>query len=812
MSRLFDAYGRWVGYRPWAALAAVLAVTVVAVVGFTMTAELADDREAFLPGNSELVAAIDKLSESFPASAGLETVQIVLRGDVLSPGGAADSLAATAAAAGHPDLSGYLVAGQPPVSPGGVIAAMVGGPGGGPLGADLASLSQADIDAAIADEANAGLRAVLEGLTVRDGAGAAVGGIGVVTVRAGGDAEGLAEAQLAADEAVASVPLRELESARTLSAGKRNHESDESSRTSSAVLMAIAFAVIAVLLALFYRTVSDVVLGMGGLLLTVVWTLGFQGLLGPDGLGLIGAPNVIGQMVPVVILGLCIDYGIQGTFRYREVKTAGAGASAGISESVAGVMVPLCLAGVTTIISFLTNLLGDISGMADFGVVAGVGVFSGLVVFLTGAPAVRVLLDRRSENQGKQPVIRLADRAIPGAGRLVGAIGNASVRMPSAVLAAVGVLTIVSGVLALRLDSGFNSADLLPGGAESKQDIVFLTENLGGHTEPVTVLVESEITNDRTLRNLLDFRAGIEDPSLRPAAVRGGVTMSLGTYFQSLPADLRTQVYEDLQVGRPNTVTLDGASVQSALDLMRAHDPAAFDAVVAYGAGGDADRTILQFNALTGDPALTRHLFADVDGLWFGNDEDITPIADEIIALEVTDSLTESQLISTLFTIVAAMVVLVLFFWASAFRPMLAVLSALPILVVLVWVLGTMTLLGYSYNVITALITALVIGIGLDYTIHVTHRFVEEIERNDKISEAINATMRTTGGALIGSALTTALGFLVLVFSPIAPIGQFGLLTAITVTYSLIAAVMVLPPMLVIWAAYHAWRNTASSP
>ena len=66
-----------------------------------------------------------------------------------------------------------------------------------------------------------------------------------------------------------------------------------------------------------------------------------------------------------------------------------------------------------------------------------------------------------------------------------------------------------------------------------------------------------------------------------------------------------------------------------------------------------------------------------------------------------------------------------------------------------------------------------------------------------------------TGGALIGSALTTALGFMVLVFSPIAPMGQFGLLTAVTVIYSLVAAVVVLPPMLVIWAAYHRWRQKA---
>ena len=811
MSRLFDVYGRWVGYRPWAALAAVLAVTVVAVIGFTMTAEMADEREAFLPGSSELVTAIDKLSESFPASAELETVQVVLRGDVLSPGGAADSVAATAAAARHPDLSGYLVAGRPPVSPGGLIAAMVAGPGGDPLGVDLASLSQADIDAAIADEANAGLRAVLDELTAHNEAGAAVAGIGVVTVRAGGDVDGLAEAQLAADEAVSSVPLRELESARTVSSGKRDHESDESSRTALVVLMVVAFAVIAVLLALFYRQASDVILGMGGLVLTIVWALGFQGLLGPGGLGLIGAPSVLGQMVPVMMIGLCIDYGIQGTFRYREVRTAGAGVSAGISKSVAGVMVPLGLAGVTTIISFLTNLLGDISGLADFGVVASVGVFSGLVVFLTAVPAVRALLDRRSESQGKQPVIRPVDRAIPGAGALVGTIGNATVRMPSVILAAAGVLALFFGVLATQLGSEFNSADFVPDGTESKDDIVFLTESLGGNTEPVTVLVESEIANDRTLRNLMDFGSAIEDPFRKPAAVSSGITMSLGAYYRSLPAGLQAQIVQDMRLGQPNSLTLDSASVQRALDRMRAHDPAAFDAIVAYGAGGDADRTILQFNALTGDPDRTRELFADVDGLWFGNDEDITPIANEITALEITDSLTESQFISILFTITAALVVLVLFFWATAFRPMLAVLSVLPILLVLVWVLGTMVLLGYSYNVITAFIIALSIGLGLDYTIHVTHRFMEEIERNDRIGEAINVTLRATGGALIGSALTTALGFLVLVFSPIAPIGQLGLLTAITITYSLIAAVMVLPPMLAMWAAYHAWRNAASS-
>ena len=809
MSRFFEVYGRWVGNRPWTALAAVAAVTVVAVFGFAMTAETADVQEAFLPEGSELVTAMDKLSESFPASAELEAVQVVLRGDVLSPAGAADSVVATAAAASHPALSRYLFAARPPVSPGGVIAAMVAGPEGDPRSVDLASLSQGDIDAAIADEANAGLRAVLDELTARSDSGAVLGGIGVVTVNAGGDADGLAEAQLAADDAVKAVPLGGLDSARTVSSGKNDKESDDSSRSSMMVLMAVAFAVIAVLLALFYRQVSDVVLSMGGLVLTIVWALGFQGLFGPDGLGVIGAPSVLAQMVPVMLIGLCVDYGIQGTARYREVRADGDKASAGISKSVSSVMLPLGLAGVTTIVSFLTNLIGDIGGLADFGVVAAIGVLSGLVVFLTGVPAVRVLLDRRADAKGKQPQLRPIDQAIPGAGTLVGNIGNATVRKPSVILVAAGVVTLVFGALTTQLGTEFNSTDFLPDGTESKDDVLFLAESLGGNTEPVTVLVESEIANDRTLRNLLDFASAIEDPSQKPAAVSSGITQSLGTYYQSLPADMQDRITRDLRLGASSPLQIDSSAIEQALGTMRAHDPAAFDSIVAYGADGE-DRTILQFNALTGDADVTRALFADVDGLWFGDDEDITPIANEITALEVTDSLTSSQATSIVLTIVAALVVLTLFFWVTEFRPMLAVMSVLPILLVLVWVLGTMVLLGYSYNVITALITALSIGIGVDYTIHVTHRFVEEIEHGKKIAEAVNVTMRTTGGALIGSALTTALGFTVLVFSPIAPMGQFGLLTAITVTYSLIAAVVVLPPMLVSWAAYHAWRQANS--
>jgi predicted RND superfamily exporter protein len=72
--------------------------------------------------------------------------------------------------------------------------------------------------------------------------------------------------------------------------------------------------------------------------------------------------------------------------------------------------------------------------------------------------------------------------------------------------------------------------------------------------------------------------------------------------------------------------------------------------------------------------------------------------------------------------------------------------------------------------------------------------------------EATTTTLSTTGSALIGSALTTALAFAVLLFSPLVPFQQFGLVTGITIVYALIASIAIVPPMLIVWAAYHQWR------
>ena len=117
-----------------------------------------------------------------------------------------------------------------------------------------------------------------------------------------------------------------------------------------------------------------------------------------------------------------------------------------------------------------------------------------------------------------------------------------------------------------------------------------------------------------------------------------------------------------------------------------------------------------------------------------------------------------------------------------------------------------MALLGIPYTLITSIITALSIGIGVDYTIHVIHRYREEFQRLRKPEKAAIRTLATTGSALLGSALTTMLGLGVLAASPLAASQQFGITAAITIAYSLIISILVVPTAMTVWGAYQNMR------
>jgi uncharacterized protein len=127
-----------------------------------------------------------------------------------------------------------------------------------------------------------------------------------------------------------------------------------------------------------------------------------------------------------------------------------------------------------------------------------------------------------------------------------------------------------------------------------------------------------------------------------------------------------------------------------------------------------------------------------------------------------------------------------------------AVISMVPILLVVAWVYGFMYVVGYRINMITATIAAISIGVGVDYATHFTMRFVEEFEHEPSRFPALRRAGEGTGGALALSALTSMTGFLVMATAPMPMFETFGVLTAVMIGFSLLVSLLVLPSLLLL--------------
>ena len=807
---------------PKLVLAVVAAITAALLAGFAVQdvpPAPIDATASFLPADSELAEASSAIRESFPASAGVEIAQILARGDVLS----ADSLRLVgdllARIVRDPMVAPFLVddpvAGYVPITQGLLAAG----------GLDPATVTDAELDAILAGavrvpefaEANAGLQRFVP----RDSFGTPIAGLSLITLNEAGDPLGLQAAQLRVHEITASVDLAPLEVS-AITKANSNTEGRQARQSSLFLLMGIALVVIIALLAVFYRAASDVALAISGLVLTILWTFGAQAWLSPGGADLVDPENIMIVLVPVLLIGLCVDYALQITGRYREalVLEGAMGKDSprrAVGEAVRFSGVPVMLAAVTTAVSFLTNLTSKFEPVADFGLVAGIGVLSGWIVMTTFVPAARLALDRRNMSRGRGLAVRPVAETIPGAGAVLSQVANTVVRRPLPILGGAIAVTVLAAIAAMGLDTTFALKDFVPLGSETEKNIEFLEENFDGGASTMTILVETDLDTVRTLRDLFDFYTTLADPLRRPEGVAGPPLASAGTLLvdwinqSGLPGDNYDPAFAAAYADLNLDVFAPDEEVRAAWALLEGADPAGFARVVDFRSGGP-DRTILQVPVTVEGVEAARELIAQLEALWGGDESEITITGgDSLIAL-VTEELTASQAVSVGLTALAALVILVLFFGVTQFRPALGLITIIPIAVALVWVLGAMWVMGISYNMVTALITALTIGIGVDYTIHLTHRFLEEEQESRRIGDAMRRAMNTTGGALLASALTTAVGILVLLFAPLDPMRQLGMLTAVTILLALIAAFAVLPPLLVLWALYHRWRTQEFGP
>ena len=797
MGQVLDRLSWLITVRPYVTLLVLLAVTVLLGAGVTMRAPPTEGADlAFLPPGHAVAEATQEIEASFADSGDVSVATLVFRGQVLTPDGLSQMDALLDEIEGDQGVRELLVAGDPVVAPTSLIKSVLRVDG-------FDSVTQAEIDSVVATSQ---LQEAFDALTGEDEDGTPVG-IATISLIDTGD-ERIEDAERAiSDLATADDGPLDVSS---LSPVIIEDEYKEATESGMAPLIGLALLLIAALLLLFTRAISDTLLTLLGLILSIIWVVGAEGWLGPEALGAIGPPSSLTAMVPVILISLTVDYAIQAVSHYREQRTAGAPVLTAVRTGLRNVTIPLTLAAVTTIVSLLASLFSPIGVIGDFGIVAGLGVGLSLIVMLTLIPAGRTIIDRRREARGTLPPARPISNALPGIPLLAERLGRSVTRWPAPYLVCVIGVTVGLGFAATELKSEFSIRDILPRGGSVLQDMETLEAAVGGSTELTSVVVKAEATETRTLLNLQDLTAAFEDELSRPPQAAGPIQAS---YYSALsdwvedtgePGDNYdpelAALYREASVG----VSLDRELMQEVIDRLVDLEPHLARFLVNDPEG--VDTLLLQFPTYQGDPKGTGMIQEEIEALWSGDDSAITATSGSIVAIAVTDQITGRQTESISVTVAVALGILTIFFWVTLRQPMLGLVAVGPIVLVLISVLGTMALLDIPYTLVTSIITALSIGIGVDYTIHVIHRYREEFARLRNPEQAAVRTLATTGSALMGSALTTAFGFGVLIASPLLASQQFGITATITIAYSLIVSILVVLPAMVVWGAYQNMR------
>jgi uncharacterized protein len=659
-------------------LVIALVLTLTGALGYLAgNTEIATGNEGFAPDNPELEAA-EVISERFGES-GEDVLQVLLStddGDLVSADGVAAVLAIRAALESGDvadDLSvqperGAVVTFLDPLLMAAAEAQL-----------DPAQLSDAEVETLHLD-AVAGLPAEEAGYlaalqpddTAPDEADAALVLVFVDTSGIRGDAtsqfDELIATQSTIAEAIRSADLPAGVSAEAFSFPLLFADMDQF-QAEVARLFAGAFLIIVLILGFVFwvkpglgltrvrgtrRTVADIALTMATIVMAIVWMQGMAYLLGPDGLGVIGRLTQVAQIVPVLLVGLGVDYAIHLTTRYREEVGAGASTAEAVTRAVHTVGIALVLATATTAVGFLTNIVNPVPALRDFGIVAAVGIVAAFVLMLTFVPAARLLLDRRAEAAGRLPAEalgRTSERFLPG---LMARTAVLAEQAPVATLLVTVVLGGALGVWGLsNLETRFSSTDFLSEDAPVVQTFDTLVERFGGgFGEQTDVLLRGDVATPAVHNALVEVQRQLADVE--------GVTTFDGNAAAESPVGLLGQLLAPGPDGQPVAPPVaavaaaegvqpdlafpEGADVGAVYRTLLEVDPDRASRVLATDADGTVDvvRVAIQTSAgEEGAGTLAADLssaFAPVEAAGAAAIATSNPIINEVIVSALQDS------------------------------------------------------------------------------------------------------------------------------------------------------------------------------
>ena len=383
------------------------------------------------------------------------------------------------------------------------------------------------------------------------------------------------------------------------------------------------------------------------------------------------------------------------------------------------------------------------------------------------------------------------------------------------------VITIFAAIGALNLKSEFDVKDFF----DNKSDFVigldkYQEYSSGSRGEPAQILFEGDITNPKFLKDFDKFKSNLTEVEFISLDANGNVyqegilnpikvsklifenqklkekietTQNIkitDTNNDQIP-DSNNQIEEILKYGFEN-----GLSVENKFS----YDPRWFQRYFWYNEKTNNDFTAVFLVLLSASESeddveqVRKDIKSTIEETNFSKNIKVGVTGSPFSRNDQLNASTDAMRRSI--PIAAGGSFLIILIILRSFR--YAIATIIPIGLVVVWLYGIMYVFNFSLNYVTATIGAISLGVGVDFSIHMTMRFREEIKKRATTVDALFRSINGTGMALLASAASSILGFAIMGFAPMPLFSTFGILTSIMIFLALTVSLFVLPSLLIL--------------
>jgi predicted RND superfamily exporter protein len=496
----------------------------------------------------------------------------------------------------------------------------------------------------------------------------------------------------------------------------------------------------------------------------------------------IGNLNTMTAFLFVILFGLGIDFGIHLFARYLEDRVGKQDVKAALDSMLIQTGPAILTAALTTSMAFFSLMITDFKGFSEFGFIVGTGIVMSLIAMTTVLPAT----------------LRLADEKL-GLVRMKEVWGHKGLsdRRPfpwakPILVVAVG-MTVFFAIVLNRIEFEYDFTNLrsnLPASVAVKRKLDLISPFNALSASPSIVLAKDKAELDRIVAAVeKKILADTDSPTIH-------TVRTLYSFLPKLQEDKLELIEEISDLANGEGAKLVKGEQKEKLDELRELLEVRLLSVE------DLPKMILRkFQTIDGSRAHFAFIYPDVQ---LRDGKNAMAFADDVQEIVTDDGKTYySSSASVVFSdmlrlmlrdsptaIGVTLLVVFLIVLADFRRLRPALLVMFPLVCGATWMCGVMFVFGVKLNFYNMVALPTIIGMGIDNGVHFYHRYREEGPGS------LNVVLRSTGGAMFVSMLTTMVGFLGLKMATHPGLNSIGLLALIGLFASFVTAVVVLPAIL----------------